>query len=53
MSTNEPTRPLEEGIDPSNEAIVLERLKTVEEDKKTAAPWSEVKRRILSQPVPR
>jgi hypothetical protein len=53
MNTNQPIRPLEEGIDESNDAIVLERLKTVDEDKKTAAPWSEVKRRVLSQPVPR
>jgi hypothetical protein len=53
MDTKQPTRPLEEGIDASNEAIVLERLKTVDEDKKTAAPWSEVKKRVLSQPVPR
>jgi hypothetical protein len=49
MNTPEPTRPLEEGIDESNEAIVLERLKTVDQDKKTAAPWPEVKKRILAK----
>ncbi len=53
MTKTEPVRPLEEGIDPSNEDIVLERLKTSDKDKKTAAPWPEVKKRVLSQPVPR
>lgn len=53
MNKPEPTRPLEEGIDPSNEAIVLERLQTVEEDKKTTLSREEAKKRIFSQPVPR
>lgn len=53
MNKTEPTRPVEEGIDESNEAVVRDRLKTVDEDKRTAAPWSEVKRRVFSQPVPR
>ena len=53
MNKTEPTRPIEEGIDESNEAVVRDRLKTVDEGKKTAAPRSEVKRRVLSQPVPR
>jgi hypothetical protein len=53
MNKTDTTRPLEEGIDESNEDVLRERLKTVDEDKKTAAPWSEVKRRVLSQPVPR
>ncbi len=53
MNKNQPIRPVEEGVDPSNEKIVLDHLKTVDKDKKTAAPWSEVKKRMLSQPVPR
>ena len=51
MKTTEPVRPLEEGIDESNEEIVLERLKTVEQDKKTSAPWADVKKRILAKPL--
>ena len=31
------------------EETVRERLKTIERDKQTAAPWDEVKRRILSR----
>ena len=31
------------------EETVRERLKTIEEDKKTASPWPEVKRRILQR----
>jgi hypothetical protein len=35
------------------EQTVRERLETVEQDKKTASPWPDVKRRILSrQPQP-
>ncbi len=30
------------------EETVRERMETLERDKKTAAPWDEVKRRILS-----
>jgi hypothetical protein len=30
------------------EETVRERLETIEEDKKTASPWPDVKRRILS-----
>jgi hypothetical protein len=51
MNKTEPIRP-EDVIDESEEAIVRERLATFDEDKKTATPWSEVKRRILSQAVP-
>ena len=53
MRKNQRTRPVEEGVDPSNEKVVLERLKTVDKDKKAAAPWSEMKKWVLSQPVPR
>jgi hypothetical protein len=28
---------------------ILERLKTLDEDKKTAVPWSKVKRQLLSR----
>ena len=34
-------------VSPETEAIIRQRLATLEEDKKTAAPWPEVKRRIL------
>ena len=33
----------------SVEETVRERLETIEQDKKTAAPWPEVKRRILER----
>ena len=33
------------------EETVRERLKTIEEDKKTASPWPDVKRRILQRPL--
>jgi hypothetical protein len=49
MKPTEPIRPLEEGVDPSNEEIVRERLKTADQEK--SLPWQEAKRRILSQPV--
>jgi hypothetical protein len=49
MNPTEPIRPLEEGVDPSNEEIVRERLKTADQEK--SSPWSEAKRRIISQPV--
>lgn len=51
MKPTEPIRPLEEGVDPSNEEIVRERLKTADQEK--SSPWAEAKRRIISQPVPR
>ena len=41
-----PIRPAEK----SEEEIVRDRLKTVDQDKKT--PWAEVKRRILEQLKP-
>lgn len=53
MNKNQPTRPLEEGVDTSDEKIVLDRLKTVATDKITAVPCSEGKKRMLSQPVSR
>jgi hypothetical protein len=53
MNKNQPTRPVEEGVDPSNEKIFLNRLKTAVKDKKTAAPVPEVKKRMPSSPVPR
>lgn len=34
-------------VSAETEAIIRQRLATLEEDKKTAAPWPEVKRRIL------
>jgi len=48
MNKNQPTRPVEEGVDPSNEKIFLDHLKTADKDKKTAAPGSEVKNRMPS-----
>lgn len=51
MNPTEPTRPLEEGVDPSNEEIVRERLKTADQERSSS--WSEAKKRILSKPVPR
>jgi len=33
------------------EETVRERLKTIEEDKITASPWPDVKRRILQRPL--
>jgi len=30
---------------------VRERLRTFEQDKKTASPWADVKRRILERPL--
>ena len=53
MNKNQPTRPVEEGVYPSNEKIFLDRLKTADKGKKTAAPWSEVKKRMPSSPLPR
>ena len=53
MIKNQPTRPVEEGVDPSNERMVLDHLKIVDEDKKTAALRSEEKKRVRSQPTPR
>ncbi|HTF72298.1 MAG TPA: hypothetical protein VK638_57495 [Edaphobacter sp.] len=47
MNKNQPTRPVEEGVDPSNEKIFLDRLKTADKDKKTA-PGSEDKKRMPS-----
>jgi hypothetical protein len=51
MKLTEPIRPLEEGVDPSNEEIVRERLKTADQEKSSS--WPEAKRRILSKPVAR
>jgi len=34
MSRNEQTRPVDEGVDPSNEKIVLDRIKVPTEKKK-------------------
>ena len=36
-------------VSPETEAIIRQRRATLEEDKKTAAPWPEVKRRILER----
>lgn len=49
----EPVRPEDNEVDEATEKVVRERLKTVDEDAKTASPWADVKKRILSQPVPR
>jgi hypothetical protein len=38
MNKNQPTRPVEEGVDPLNEKIFLDRLKTADKEKKSAAP---------------
>ena len=39
----------EMAVSPDVEAIIRQRLATLEEDKKTASPWPEVKRRILER----
>jgi hypothetical protein len=51
MKPTEPTGPLEDEADPSNEEIIRDRLKTA--DKEENSSWPEVKRRVLSQPVAR
>jgi hypothetical protein len=52
MTKNQTTRPVEEGLDPSNERKVLDHLKNVDKDKKPTAPGAEVKKRVRSQPTP-
>jgi hypothetical protein len=52
MTKNQPTRPVEEGVDPSNERKVLDHLKKVDKDKKPTAPGTGVKKRGRSQPTP-
>lgn len=48
MNKNQPIRPLEEGVDPSNEKILLDRLKNADKEKKTPASGAEVKKRMPS-----
>jgi len=49
MKATEQTEPAEVPVTDAAEAVVRERLEGVEEDKGTAAPWPEVKRRILAK----
>lgn len=53
MDKKQPARPVEEGVDPSNEKIVLDHLKTVDKDKKTVTPSSEVKKGMPTQSLRR
>ena len=53
MTKKQPTRPVEEGVDPSNERMVLDRLKNVDKDKKPTAPEAEVGKRVRSRPMAR
>jgi hypothetical protein len=46
MTKNQQTRPVEEGVDPSNERKVLDHLKKVDNDKKPTSPGAEVKKRV-------
>jgi hypothetical protein len=48
MKTTE-TEKAEVPVTDSVEEAVRERLETIEQDKKTASPWPEVKRRILER----
>ena len=51
MATPTPTRPKDQTSE-EEKAIVLERLKTLDVDRKTARPMDEVFRRIVKKPVP-
>jgi hypothetical protein len=52
MST-QPTRPSEKPeLDEGTKAILAERLKTLERDRKTGRPADEVFQRILQKPKP-
>jgi hypothetical protein len=51
MNTTQPSRP-EEHTSEEEKAIVIERLKTLEVDRKTARPMDEVFRRIVKKPAP-
>ena len=48
-----PTRPLTSPPANEIEQTILERNATFDQDKKTAAPWLEVKTRILNTLAPR
>ena len=50
MKTTE-TEEVDTRVTEAVEETVRERLKTIEEDKKTASPWPDVKRRILQRPL--
>jgi hypothetical protein len=51
MSTTQPTRPKEHTSE-EEKAIILERLKTLEVDRKAARPMDEVFQRITKKPAP-
>jgi hypothetical protein len=51
MSTTQPPRPKKHSSE-EEKAIVLERLKTLEVDRKTARPMDEVFQRIVKKPAP-
>ena len=51
MSTTQPTRPKEHTSE-EEKAIILERLKTLEVDRKTARPMDEVFQRITKKLAP-
>ena len=55
MNTIEPTpsKQANKDVEEATETVVLERDAAFDQDRKTAAPWSEVRQRILSQPLPR
>jgi hypothetical protein len=50
MKTTE-TEKVDTRVAEAVEEAVRERLKTIEEDKKTASLWPDVKRRILRRPL--
>jgi hypothetical protein len=53
VTKEQPTRPVEDGVDPSNERMVLDHLKNVAKGKKPTAPEAGVGKRVRSRPMPR
>ena len=51
METTQPTRPKEHTSE-EEKAVILERLKTFDVDRKNAIPAAEAFRRILEKPKP-
>jgi hypothetical protein len=49
MKTTE-TEKVDTWVTEAVEETLRERLRTIEEDKKAASPWPDVKRRILQRP---
>jgi hypothetical protein len=49
MKTTQPTRPKEHSLE-EEKAVILERLKTLDVDRKDAVPAAEAFRRILEKP---